>query len=170
MPVSVALNFPGGRFHATPWGHHVNEALPEWPPSPWRFLRALVSVWKRKLPPKLYDSAVIPVLTELAKTWPGFHLPPATLAHTRHYMPTHDKRTKVFDAFVSLGHDAEVVFHWANANLSDRQQTLALLLSQFGYFGRAESWCARDCYLTLTRNGSTVSPVRPRLGKRRYAC
>ena len=40
MPVSVALTFPGGQFHATPWGHHVNEALPEWPPSPWRLLRA----------------------------------------------------------------------------------------------------------------------------------
>jgi len=57
-------------------------------------------------------------------------------------MPTHDKPTKVFDAFVSLAHDAEVVFHWTDVNLTDGQQTLALLLSQLGYFGRAESWCA----------------------------
>jgi CRISPR-associated protein Csb2 len=142
MPVSVSLTFPGGRFHATPWGHHVNEALPEWPPSPWRFLRALVYVWKRKLPPRVYDSAIITVITELAKTWPTFHLPPATLGHTRHYMPTHGKRTKVFDAFISLAPDAEVVFHWPDANLTDGRQTLALLLSQLGYFGRAESWCS----------------------------
>ncbi|AMV26279.1 CRISPR-associated protein [Gemmata sp. SH-PL17] len=147
MPVSVALSFPGGRFHATPWGHHVNEALPEWPPSPWRFLRALVAVWKRKLSKRLNLSAVEPVLSELAKTRPGFYLPPATLGHTRHYMPLNStdesKRTKVFDAFVSLAPDTEIVFHWAHATLTDDdKQTLRLLLSQLGYFGRAESWCA----------------------------
>ena len=34
---------PGGRFHATPWGHHVNEGIVEWPPSPYRIVRALAS-------------------------------------------------------------------------------------------------------------------------------
>lgn len=144
MPVSVALTFPAGRFHATPWGHHVNEALPEWPPSPWRFLRALVAVWKRKRP-HLNREMIEGALSELAKTPPAFHLPAATLGHTRHWMPLdstdESKRTKVFDAFVSFAHDAEVVLHWADAKLTDGQQTLALLLSQLGYFGRAESWC-----------------------------
>lgn len=145
MPVSVALSFPAGRFHATPWGHHVNEALPEWPPSPWRLLRALVAVWKRTLP-QLATETVGRVLSELARTQVMFHLPPATLGHTRHWMPLNStdesKRTKVFDAFVSLPHDAEVVFHWEHTNLTSERQTLALLLSQLGYFGRAESWCS----------------------------
>ncbi len=63
---------------------------------------ALVAVWKRKLP----NLVVEPVIRELAKSPPSFHLPPATLGHTRHYMPLdstdESKRTKVFDAFVSL--------------------------------------------------------------------
>ena len=42
MP-TLQLRFPGGRYHATPWGHHVNEGLIEWPPSPWRLLRALIA-------------------------------------------------------------------------------------------------------------------------------
>ncbi len=147
MPVIVALCFPGGQFHATPWGHHVNEALPEWPPSPWRFLRALVAVWKRKLSTRLTLCEVEPVLAELARSHPAFYLPPATLGHTRHYMPLgstdETKRTKVFDAFISLPRDTEVLFHWSDANLTDEgKQTLSLLLSQLGYFGRAESWCA----------------------------
>ena len=142
MPVSVAISFPSGRFHATPWGHHVNEALPEWPPSPWRFLRALVAVWKRKLPHDLRNDAVMAVFTELAGSLPAFQLPPATLGHTRHYMPTDDKPTKVFDAFVSLARDAEVILHWDDANLpAAGRQTLAALLSHLGAFGRAESWC-----------------------------
>jgi CRISPR-associated protein Csb2 len=39
---TLRLRFPGGRYHATPWGHHVNEGQVEWPPSPWRLLRALM--------------------------------------------------------------------------------------------------------------------------------
>jgi len=158
MPVSVALIFPAGRFHATPWGHHVNEALPEWPPSPWRFLRALVAAWKRKLP-HLPRETVEGVLSELAKTSPAFHLPPATLGHTRHYMPLdstdESKRTKVFDAFLSVkpssprrdddqfDSDAEVTFHWPMANLASETRTaLCALVRHISYFGRAESWCA----------------------------
>lgn len=144
MPVSVALKFSTGRFHATPWGHHVNEALPEWPPSPWRLLRGLVAAWKRKVP-RLSAGTVEGIIAELARTCPAFYLPPATLGHTRHFMPLDStdetKKTKVFDAFVSVAPDAEVVFHWPDAQLADGE-TLALLLSQMGYFGRAESWCA----------------------------
>src|SRR5690606_34470106 len=39
MP-TVLVEFPGGRYHAPPWGHHVNEGQIEWPPCPWRLLRA----------------------------------------------------------------------------------------------------------------------------------
>jgi len=158
MPVSIALKFPAGRFHATPWGHHVNEALPEWPPSPWRLLRSLVAVWKRKLP-KLSCVAVEETLSQLASSLPAFYLPPATLGHTRHFMPLNSteesKRTKVFDAFVSLAPTAEVVVHWPGANLLDRGETLGLLLANLGYFGRAESWC--EARLLTDFDGSLVN-------------
>jgi CRISPR-associated protein Csb2 len=55
------------------------------------------------------------------------------------YSTDESKRTKVFDAFVSIAHDAELVIHRSEATLIDEWQTLALLLSQLGYFGRAES-------------------------------
>ena len=41
MPVALHLRFPAGRYHATGWGHHVNEAALDWPPAPFRLLRAL---------------------------------------------------------------------------------------------------------------------------------
>src|SRR5438477_7180210 len=148
MPVIFQLTFPAGRFHATPWGHHVNEGLPEWPPSPWRLLRALVATWKRKLGSESLVQTHLPiVLAELAQRKPEFALPPATLGHTRHFMPLkfpdQGDRTKVFDAFVSLSPDSEVVVHWPETTLSEAgQQTLDLVLSHLGYFGRAESWSA----------------------------
>ena len=39
--VALAFRFDLGRYHASRWGTHVNEAAVEWPPSPWRILRAL---------------------------------------------------------------------------------------------------------------------------------
>ena len=28
---TIELTFPAGRYHATPWGRHVNEGAVEWP-------------------------------------------------------------------------------------------------------------------------------------------
>src|SRR6266478_887764 len=29
--IALSFRFPAGRYHATPWGRHVNEAAPAWP-------------------------------------------------------------------------------------------------------------------------------------------
>ena len=71
--LAVGLKFPAGRFHATPWGRHVNEGAPEWPPSPWRLLRALLAVWKIRSA-QLSEQQVRPVFEALAirfRGWPG---------------------------------------------------------------------------------------------------
>lgn len=142
---SVALLFPAGRFHATPWGRHVNEGAPEWPPSPWRLLRALIASWKIRSH-GLKETDVRPILEALAAP-PDFLLPRASLAHTRHYMPIGyskgvEKTTKVFDAFVSVERDHQLIVHWSNAVLDAAQrEILAELLDRLSYLGRAESWC-----------------------------
>jgi CRISPR-associated protein Csb2 len=171
MPVSVAIRFPAGRYHATPWGHHVNEGRPEWPPSPWRLLRALVAVWKRKLVGmSLVVENIEPLLAALASRPPSFHLPSATLGHTRHYMPLGstdaNKRTKVFDAFVVLDPRKEVVFHWEEVSLGPTSsQALDLLLSQLGYFGRAESWCSARLSPQFEASTINCRPSAPRIGE-----
>jgi CRISPR-associated protein Csb2 len=151
MPIAIALSFLGGRFHATPWGRHVNEGVPEWPPSPWRLLRALAATWKRKLSTDaLVNQHAESVLGQLVAP-PVFKLPSATVAHTRHYMPWYKKgpadKTLVFDSFVALEHSAELGLHWPEANLTaPEQEALARLLAHLNYFGRAESWVsARIC-------------------------
>ncbi len=143
MPVTLKLTFPGGRYHATPWGRHVNEGVAEWPLSPWRLLRALVATWKRKCA-NLPEEQVRRVLTELLPA-PKFHLPPARVAHTRHYMPWEKKgptdRTLVFDTFVAVGRDDPLFVHWPDANLSlEDIATLAQLADNLTTLGRAEGW------------------------------
>jgi len=151
MAIAIAIAFPTGRMHSTPWGHHVNEGMVEWPPSPWRLLRALVAVWKRKFADE--PPANVDMPSALAKlTLPPFlSLPPASLSHTRHYMPWFKKgpqdKTLVFDTFVALDPTAEVVFLWPEATLNaSEEEILQRVLSQLNYFGRAESWSsARLC-------------------------
>src|SRR3990167_10794856 len=125
--IAISFRFLAGRYHATPWGRHVNEGAVEWPPSPWRILRALVATWKRTLP-DVPESEVRPILETLAHTPPDFALPPAATGHTRHYMPWFKKgpgdRTKVFDAFVAVAPDTDVVVAWPGAMLTGAQRDL----------------------------------------------
>src|SRR5262245_43173631 len=120
MPVIIKLTFPGGRYHATPWGRHVNEGVPEWPPSPWRLLRALAAVWKRTCP-DFSENQIHHLLEDLVHP-PQFQLPLFRVAHTRHYMPWEKKgpadRTLVFDTFVAVGRHDPLFIGWPDVNLS----------------------------------------------------
>src|SRR5215472_6902132 len=113
---TLVLTFPARRYHGTPWGHHVNEGLIEWPPSPWRLLRALISVgytsgeWKE--PP----AAARSLIEKLAAVLPSYRLPHAAAAHSRHYMPIGglrkeavEKTTLVFDAWARVAGGALTV-------------------------------------------------------------
>ncbi len=138
--IAVELTFPAKRFHATPWGRHVNEGAVEWPPSPWRFLRAMLAVWRHKLPntPEADMRRLISALTPA----PYFRLPGARQGHTRHFMPTaNDERTKVFDTFVAVDKSDPLIIAWPNVSLDQHQRDLlSQLLGAMTYFGRTESW------------------------------
>ncbi|MBL8716428.1 MAG: type I-U CRISPR-associated protein Cas5/Cas6 [Myxococcales bacterium] len=142
MP-NLVFRFPGGRYHATPWGNHVNEGLVEWPPSPWRLIRALLATGFTKLgwvePPREARELV----EGLASMLPIYRLPAAIGSHTRHYMPTDSKnpedRTKVFDAFARLRPGAELGVAWPAALTDGARGLLAELVPRMSYLGRAES-------------------------------
>ncbi len=142
--ISISFKFLAGRYHATPWGRHVNEGAVEWPPSPWRILRALVATWKRTLP-DLPQEQVEPILRALAQ-FPEFVLPPASTGHTRHFMPWFkkgpDDRTLVFDTFVTVPRETGLLVRWLSESLDSTQHnTLASLLRNLNTLGRSESWC-----------------------------
>ncbi|HET8700185.1 MAG TPA: type I-U CRISPR-associated protein Csb2 [Nitrococcus sp.] len=144
----IAFRFPAGRYHATPWGRHVNEAEVEWPPTPWRVLRALIATWHRKADPAIQPETVLSSLVErLAATTPEYYLPPATRSHIRHYMPLgklkkgREDTTLVFDAFVQVDPRAQLLMGFPNVNLPDAETGLLdALLRDIGSLGRAESW------------------------------
>jgi CRISPR-associated protein Csb2 len=141
--LALSFTFPGGRYHATPWGRHVNEADLEWPPSPWRIVRALIAVWHRKLDHERRNIALLErLLGKFAGQAPHYKVPDAVHAHTRHYMPGRgDKKTLIFDAFARLDANAAVTAVWHGVELDSEETTLLdELLAGLGFLGRAESW------------------------------
>lgn len=140
MQTVLRLRFPGRRYHATPWGHHVNEGQVEWPPSPWRILRALLATGFTKLrwPAEAAPPEAQRLLARLAPLRPSYVLPPASLAHTRHYVDAAGKKPLIFDTWARLEDPIEVV--WDVTLPEDEWTLLEALARHLGYLGRAESW------------------------------
>lgn len=144
MPTTVEVSFPWGRYHANAWGRNVNEAAVDWPPSPWRLLRALYAAWKWHATEVSAGDAEA-LLGRLAEP-PAFGLPPFQLAHTRHYYPDRDHRSglkantdKTFDAFVAMRRDANLYVSWQFELSEPERATLAQLIEGVRYLGRADS-------------------------------
>ena len=153
--IGFEIRFLTGRFHGNRWQNAHNEGLAEWPPSPWRLLRALVSA--------AYDLGVEaqarPLIEKLSAAPPSYQLPAARQAHARHWMPDVDdakhKKTKVFDAFVVvdggtfLRAPQTVKAWWPDLSFSEEERALLRRLARrIAYVGRAESWAEVDVVST----------------------
>jgi CRISPR-associated protein Csb2 len=150
----LRFEFPAGRYHATPWAHHVNEGLVEWPPSPWRIIRGLLATGYTKLGWQQVPDEMRRLVEALAASEPKYRLPRATHGHTRHYMPIKgwnkgiQKTSLVIDAFIKPAGPLDV--EWPAALEPAQRELLANLLSRLGYLGRAES---RITARLVTENG-----------------
>ncbi|MGH3625378.1 MAG: type I-G CRISPR-associated protein Csb2 [Sciscionella sp.] len=146
MPTTLILAFPWGRYHATPWGRHVNEGEVELPPSPWRLLRALHAVWRTRAP-ELDDDTVHALLGRLAEP-PTFYVPRHGISHTRHYYPDSTHRTgtpsidRTLDAFAVFERDAELGVWWPFELPAEHRSALERLACSIPYLGRADSLCS----------------------------
>lgn len=140
---SVELRFPANRYHGTAWGRHVNEGIAEWPPSPYRLLRAMYDAWKRKC--SGLDASEVQALFEaLASQPPTFHTSRVVAAHTRSYLNsnTEDPSDKalIFDGFVVMPPESRCFLRWDFDLDAGKRRNLAALLSSLNYLGRSESW------------------------------
>jgi CRISPR-associated protein Csb2 len=143
---TLAFRFPLGRYHANPWDRAVNEGASEWPPSPWRILRALVATWYTRWPD--LPAVEIDVLLDALADPPSYRTPDTGTGHTRHYMPdlSHRKAETgntdlTLDPFLTVSRHADLLVRW-DADLTDGQrEVLAKLAELVPYLGRSESVC-----------------------------
>ncbi len=150
MGVTITVRFPHGQYHATAWDSAANGGDVEWPPSPWRLARALLSVWYTRCPhiPETHLAEVLDVLREPPRYW----LPPVTSEHTRHYFPQTEfrsgdekpKTVMTLDSAVHVTPGAPIVYQWEREVSQDARSSLSTLVESLPYLGRAESVCEAE--------------------------
>lgn len=153
--IGLKFTFPAGRYHATPWGRHVNEGDVAWPPEPYRILRALIATWHRKADHDAFSFDRLSALVDaLSGADPVFRLPDSVHAHTRHYMPqgSIDSKTKrektslVIDAFLRLEANDPLLARWDIELGGEEFALLSYLAKQMTYLGRAESIVVAEAF------------------------
>jgi CRISPR-associated protein Csb2 len=160
--IGLRLTFPWGRYYAHPWGLNparLREA--EWPPSPWRLLRALAAGWFRAHRGQPTGQDLLDLLKVLGSELPDIQIGRVTFSKTIHWQPNFGetntgkkeeresrlahgvyKKTRHENHFAATGDP--VVFRYELAGLPpDRvvlmRDTLSDILPHVSYFGRAES-------------------------------
>ena len=185
MAVVIEQLFPLGRYHATRWNQNAFEdRFGEWPPSPWRLLRALSARWFQYVRetgngrPEVRDE----LLRALAATPPSFRLPVCTLPGRalHQYQPTalelkyrygkgtrtkkpeleyaylQTSKTLAVDRYRALPSTEKVWWIWESCELRPRSlQLLRDLLQRTHYFGRSETWTVMRL---VQSSGATVAP------------
>jgi CRISPR-associated protein Csb2 len=146
MATTLAVRFPLGRYHANPWDRAVNEGASEWPPSPWRVLRALVATWYTRWP-DLPEPEIDRLIDALADP-PSYRTPLTGTGHTRHYLPDLNHRKAetgntdlTLDPFLTVDLDAELLIRWDADLDAGQREVLAKLAELLPYLGRSESAC-----------------------------
>ncbi len=182
MAVAIGFHFPLGEYHATPWDRAVNSGDSEWPPSPWRIVRALLSVWHTRCP-DLDSQSVESVIGKLASEPPSYLLPEAFPSHTRHYLPGAGHSEVARDTAYTLAPrlqlalESQVLVRWPTIELdASERHVLERLVTRMPYLGRAESVCdgtlvdpgpieaSDDRWTVPAEEGSSVSVLVPAAG------
>lgn len=166
MRLVLRQEFSLGRFHATPWRvNPFDDPHGEWPPSPWRLVRAVTArwyQWARETEVQADLAKLEQLQAALCKSSYGFHLPPDARKgrSLRQYQPTEfgwqpaqKKKAATRSYGTSLVQDnywcvpPESPVWWFIEGDDWTDELCALLaqcLARMTYFGRAE---------TLTRIG-----------------
>jgi CRISPR-associated protein Csb2 len=156
METVLEVKYINGRVHGTPWGTSHNEGVVEFPPSPWRILRSLVSTWFERSQ-EVPEATVRSLVDALSRVSPSYIVPKFSQAHKRHFFPDSShlegmfelnkkgeyKQTtptsKTFDAFSTVNQSDALYVTWPIELSALERKALANLANQLPYLGRAES-------------------------------
>lgn len=163
--VVIEVQLLSGRYHAHVWGEsQFAMAGPEWPPSPWRLLRALAAAWfagQSRVSSEADRDALLETLGQADP--PELWLPKSSFHEIRYYQPIRmggSDRVLHHDLF-AIPEGGRFWFSF-NVPLNDSQRgLLSELLRRFRYFGRSESR-ARLCLADLSEPPDGVQRVVPR--------
>ncbi|GAB4232121.1 MAG: hypothetical protein Kow00121_60280 [Elainellaceae cyanobacterium] len=145
--IHIKIQFHTNQYQACAWGNHHSEGVIDWPPAPWRILRAIVAgAYNVNLPEK-HQLTLKTLLHKLASVLPSYTLPPTTYIQHRSPRPQVDLKTAqirpgktLYSAGLLMSSQQnELYIHWSVALSELEELVLSLCLSGLTYFGRKES-------------------------------
>ncbi len=140
----IEVELLSGRYHAHVWGEsQFGMAGPEWPPSPWRLLRALAAAWFGARPAPSAEQDRDELLEALGCSGPPeLWLPKTSLHELRYYQPVWREasyRPVLHHDHFSVPEGGRFWFKFDVPLSTKQQRLLADLLARIHYFGRSES-------------------------------
>lgn len=161
--LTLKIDLIANRYHANPWNRAHVEGVVEWPPSPWRLLRAILS---GGFTAGIEEAELLPLVVTLAEHLPSFYLPQGS------YLQTRTPRKDRIDTVDLFGMGKDVVDAYLNFDVSDRmiwvqwpvelcaehELLLTRCLAYCRYIGRREA----DAVWSIARDDEMPSPnARP---------
>lgn len=161
----IEVELLSGRYHAHVWGEaQFGMAGPEWPPSPWRLLRALASSWFCARPHPSSEDLRDRLLEALGRSGaPEIWLPRSSVCELRYYQPVRlgaSDRVLHHDHF-AVAEGGRFWFRFDVTLQSDQRKLLDDLLKRLRYLGRSESR-AQLCLVERDEPPKDVWRVAPR--------
>ena len=141
MATILRITLLSGRYGATPWGRSEYEGQVEYPPSPWRLLRAVLhGGFALSATPEQLPDGVEDLVSLMAQHLPSYHLPygeygqirgfrpaygcePVSPLDTKGYSHAKGKRRSFIDSYLQLGAGAALHVCWP-VDLSAEQERL----------------------------------------------
>jgi len=187
MKLVLRQEFPLGRFHATPWRvNPFDDPHGEWPPSPWRLVRAVTArwyQWTREAEAEPDFAQVEKLQRALCNSTYAFYLPPEVRKGSplRQYHPTDfgwrpaEKKkagtrsygtSLVRDNYWCVPPETPVWWFIEGEDWADEvQAVLAQCLERMTYFGRAETLTR----IRVARSADETPPANCTLADKRTA-
>ena len=136
--IRIAVRFTAGQYSARPWGAATYDRH-EWPPSPYRIVRAATAAWKYNLP-DIPEERFHAVVRRLASELPVFCLP--RMGDGAGDRGGGGEWRGARPPPWRIGPDEALHVVWQGAALAgDEERTLSEVLAHVHYLGRTDSWC-----------------------------
>lgn len=142
--LTIKIELISNRYHANPWNRAHIEGVVEWPPSPWRLLRAFFS---GGFAAGISKEALQPIVEQLAATLPAFYLPSGAYLQTRSPRKDRSDTVDLFkmgkdicDAYLNFDQsDRAIWVQWPVILSSEELLLLARCIAYCRYLGRREA-------------------------------
>jgi CRISPR-associated protein Csb2 len=177
MATILRITLLSGRYGATPWGRSEYEGQVEYPPSPWRLLRAVLhGGFALSATPEQLPDGVEDLVSLMAQHLPSYHLPygeygqirgfrpaygcePVSPLDTKGYSHAQGKRRSFIDSYLQLGAGAALHVCWPVDLSAEQERLLTACLAGVSYLGRAEYPALWQVVPTMPEVNCTPDPA-----------